>query len=40
MKTLKKAINGSYWDENYGLRLEPWDDTTVNMLLDTIVLHY
>ncbi len=43
--TLKEAINGSYWEENYGwntlvLRLEPWDDTTVNMLLDTIVLHY
>lgn len=42
---LKEAINGSYWDESYGwntlvLRLEPWDDTTVNMLLDTIVLHY
>ena len=42
---LKEAINGSYWWESYGwntlvLRLEPQDDTTVNMLLDTIVLHY
>ena len=42
---LKEAIFGSYWEDSYGwntlvLRLEPRDDTTVNMLLDTIVLHY
>ncbi len=43
--TLKKAINGSYWEDSYGwnarvLRLEPWNDTRVDMKLDKIVLHY
>lgn len=43
--TLKEAINGTYWEDSYGwrtqvLRLEPWDDTNVNMTLDRITLHY
>lgn len=43
--TLKEAINGTYWEDSYGwrtqvLRLEPWNDTNVNMTLDRITLHY
>ena len=43
--TIREAINGTYWDENYGwntqvLRLEPRDDTHLYLELDTIVLHY
>lgn len=42
---IREAINGIYWDENYGwdtqvLRLEPSDDTHMSLELDTVVLHY
>lgn len=42
---IREAINGVYWEENYGwntlvLRLEPHDDTHIHLELDTIVLHY
>ena len=42
---LKEAIYGSYWEDSYGwnaqvLRIEPWDDTTANVLLSNITLHY
>lgn len=43
--TIREAINGTYWMENYGwntqvLRLEPYDDTHIHLELSNIVLHY
>lgn len=42
---IRKAINGSYWEDSYGwntlvLRLVPITDTLACVEFDTIVLHY
>ena len=42
---LKEAINGSYWEDNYGwntlvLRLVADSSTDMHVILDYVVLHY